>query len=141
MMVDDAAEAAELSGQLGYPTTAEVMEARLRRFASLQDHAVFAACWEERVVGWVDVGLVQHLQSERYGEIGGLVVAEICRGQGVGQKLVEAAERWVADQGIEEMVVRSRITRERAHGFYLRHGYAQVKTSAVFRKPLESSAE
>jgi hypothetical protein len=34
------------------------------------------------------------------------------------------------------MVVRSRITRERAHGFYERHGYATVKTSHVFEKPL-----
>jgi hypothetical protein len=34
------------------------------------------------------------------------------------------------------MQVRSRMSRERAHRFYEREGYEQVKTSVVFRKPL-----
>ena len=141
MTVSDAAVAAELSGELGYPVTRERMEGRLRRLATLPDHAVLAACLDEQVVGWVDVGLTQHLQTEMYGEIGGLIVSEKCRSRGVGQKLVEAAEQWIAVRGIGTVVVRSRITRERAHAFYLREGYAQVKTSAVFRKELGSSAE
>jgi GNAT superfamily N-acetyltransferase len=141
MTVSDAAVAAELSGELGYPVTPEAMEERLRRFATLQDHAAFAACLDEQIVGWVDVGVVQHLQSEMSGEIGGLVVSGKCRSRGVGQKLVEAAEQWIAKRGIGNVIVRSRITRERAHAFYLRQGYSQVKTSAVFRKELASSAE
>lgn len=141
MTVADADVAAELSEDLGYPVTREGMEERLRRFATLPDHAVLAACLGKQVVGWVDVGVTQHLQTEMYGEIGGLVVSEKCRSRGVGQKLVAAAEQWIAAQGIGTVVVRSRITRERAHAFYLRQGYEQVKTSAVFRKELGSSAE
>ena len=141
MNVSDAVVAAELSGELGYPVTRERMEERLRRFARLPDHAVFAACVGEQVVGWVDVQVAQHLQTEMYGEIGGLVVSEKCRSRGVGQKLVEAAEQWIVARGIGAVVVRSRITRERAHAFYLRQGYARVKTSAIFRKDLASSAE
>jgi hypothetical protein len=34
------------------------------------------------------------------------------------------------------MRVRSNAIRERAHAFYLRDGYARVKTSAVFEKAL-----
>lgn len=141
MTVSDAVVAAELSGELGYPVTYECMEERLRRFTTLPDHAVLAAYLGEQVVGWVDVGVTQHLQTELYGEIGGLVVSEKCRSRGVGQKLVEAAEQWIAARGIGTVVVRSRITRERAHAFYVRQGYAQVKTSAVFRKDLASSVE
>jgi GNAT superfamily N-acetyltransferase len=137
MTISDAAVAAELSGELGYPVTRECMEERLRRFATLPDHVVLAACLREQVVGWVDVSVTQHLQTAMYGEIGGLVVSEKCRSHGVGQKLLEAAEQWIAARGIGTVAVRSRSTRERAHAFYLRHGYAQVKTSVVFRKELK----
>jgi len=37
---------------------------------------------------------------------------------------------------VTTMVVRSRVARERAHRFYEREGYALVKTSHVFEKPL-----
>jgi len=141
MTVSDAAVAAALSGELGYPVTHEGMEERLRRFATLPDHAVLAACLGTQVVGWVDVGVVQHLQSDVHGEIGGLVISEAWRGRGIGQKLVQAAEAWVAERGIGTVVVRSRSSRERAHAFYLGLGYLQVKTSVVFRKVLGNSGE
>jgi hypothetical protein len=38
---------------------------------------------------------------------------------------------------LKSIVVRSRATREAAHRFYLREGYTQTKTSAVFTKSLE----
>jgi GNAT superfamily N-acetyltransferase len=113
------------------------MEARLRQFASMEHHTVLAACRDGRVVGWVDVGIVHHLQSGAYGEIGGLIVARDYQGRGVGGKLVRAAEEWIVRQNVTKVVVRSRIAREAAHAFYLRQGFSRIKTSAVFEKVLE----
>ena len=60
----DAEVAARLSGELGYPASTAAMEARIRNLASLPAHAVFVACIDDTVVGWIDVGVVYHLQTE-----------------------------------------------------------------------------
>jgi GNAT superfamily N-acetyltransferase len=136
MLPADAADAAALSAELGYPVAAEVIEARLRRLAELDAHVVYAACVDDRVVGWIDVGIVYHLQSEPYGEIGGLIVSADYQGRGIGHILVRKAEEWVASQSITRVLVRSQIAREGAHNFYLRQNFSRVKTSAVFTKQL-----
>lgn len=136
MMPSDAAEAAQLSAELGYPVAPDMMEARLRQFALLKNHVVFAACLQGHVIAWIDVGIVYHLQSEPYGEIGGLIVSAAYQGCGIGRKLVEAAENWIAGQRILKVLVRSQIAREGAHAFYLRQNFSRLKTSVVFTKSL-----
>ena len=135
---EDAETVAALCGELGYPLETQTIERRLQLLQSWPDHTVLVACTEPdgRVAGWIDVGLVFHLPSEPYGEIGGLVIAEDLRSQGIGKALLAAAESWIKQRGIQRALVRSRITRERTHQFYLREGYTQTKTSAVFVKPL-----
>lgn len=134
--LSDAAAAAQLSGELGYPVTPGTMRERIRRMASLPDHAVFVACLDRVVVGWIDVGVVHHLQADPCAEIGGLVVSSDCRGAGIGRRLLIHAEEWARQRGVSRIIVRSRITREDAHRFYLREGYENIKTSAVFSKSL-----
>jgi GNAT superfamily N-acetyltransferase len=135
--VADAEAAAALCGELGYPVSTSVLEQRIRTLAVLPSHAVLVACQQDgRLVGWIDVGITHHLQAEAYGEIGGMVVSEDVRGQGVGRALLAAVERWISDRGIGQVLVRSQVFRERAHSFYLREGYSRTKTSAVFVKPL-----
>lgn len=132
----DAEATAQLSGELGYPVSADTMRERIRRMASLTDYAVFIGCLHRTVVGWIDVGVVHHLQADRYAEIGGLVVSSDYRGAGIGRMLLMHAEEWARQRGVARVVVRSRITREGAHRFYLREGYENIKTSAVFSKSL-----
>jgi GNAT superfamily N-acetyltransferase len=133
----DAATVAALSGELGYPVPATEMERRLERVANDPDHTVLVACLEDgSVAGWIDVGVVFHLQSGAYCEIGGLVVATNFRSNGIGRELVIAAEGWASSRGLAMVLVRSNAARADAHRFYLRENYAQVKTSAVFEKKL-----
>ncbi len=134
--VGDAQRAAELSGELGYPVTSDVMVQRIEAMKHLKDRVIYVACLSDIAVGWIDVGLVHHLQAEPYGEIGGLVVASTVRSGGIGRQLLERAEQWVRERGLTKMLVRSRISREDAHRFYLREGYERTKTSAVFTKSL-----
>jgi GNAT superfamily N-acetyltransferase len=141
MAACDAKTAAHLSAELGYPAAADDIAARLRSFENLPQHVVFAACLNGQVVGWIDVAIIQHLQSAPFGEIGGLVVSERHRGLGIGSKLVEYAERWIVSQGVSSVLVRSRSTRERAHKFYLERDYSLWKTSLVFTKILPGGAK
>lgn len=135
--IADADAAAQLSGQLGYPVETAVMAQRIAGL-DRSTHSVLVASSDGEIVGWIDVGAVQHLQSGVYAEIGGLVVSDACRSKGIGARLVAAAESWAVSRGIEKMLVRSQIKREAAHRFYLREGYEQTKTSAVFTKTLRS---
>lgn len=134
--ISDAVAVANLSEQLGYPMSADAMVNRIQTMSTLAEHIVYVACLSERVVGWVGVGIVQHLQLEPYGEITGLIVSNEERGSGIGKALLLQAEAWVTRQGISTMLVRSRTAREAAHRFYLREGYSQTKLSAVFTKQL-----
>lgn len=133
----DAKSVAELSAQLGYAVPADEMERRLQHMAADPNHTILVACLETgEVVGWIDVGIVFHLQSGAYCEIGGLVVAESVRGKGIGRELVLAAEHWARAHGMKKVLVRSNAIRAAAHRFYLRENYTMVKTSAVFEKRL-----
>jgi GNAT superfamily N-acetyltransferase len=134
--VSDALAAARLSAEFGYPVSLETMARRIAGLPNRPHHAVFIAQRDEIAVGWIDVGIVHHLQSEPYGEIGGFVVSEKFRGTGIGKQLIARAEQWMRDHGLQRALVRSQVSREPAHRFYLREGYARVKTSAVFEKRL-----
>jgi GNAT superfamily N-acetyltransferase len=132
----DAAVATRLCAGLGYPVEESAVLARMGQIASDPNRAVLVACVDDAVVGWIDLSVEYHLQSEPAALIGGLVVSEAARGQGIGRQLCEAAEAWAQGRGIARMRVRSNAIRERAHAFYLREGYRRVKTSAVFEKTL-----
>jgi GNAT superfamily N-acetyltransferase len=135
--VADAPKIAELTAQLGYHVPTEEVAARLSTIASQPDHAVFVACnGDGNILGWMDIGITFHLQSGHYCEIGGLVVADGARNQGIGRQLVAFGEEWGAKNGVKKILVRSNAKRADAHRFYLREKYEMVKTSAVFEKRL-----
>ena len=133
----DAGVVAVLSGQLGYPATEQEMAERLARLIHRPgESAVLIAEASSEVVGWLHVSITPLVEVPLRAEVNGLVVDETKRSQGAGAKLLEAAERWATGKGCKSMSVRSNVIRERAHGFYLRHGYEHFKTQKAFRKPL-----
>ena len=133
----DAARIAELSTQLGYPCTAQQIEARLLRLIPRSKHAVFVAETPgPDVVGWIHVSVANLLEIDVRAEINGLVVAEAHRSVGAGAKLLEAAEEWARRCGCCAVNVRSNVIRERAHKFYERQGYEHYKIQKAFRRPL-----
>ncbi len=142
----DAESAARLSGQLGYESTAQQFHERILRLTDAkQSQAAFVACLQEedesRVVGWIEVAITCHLQSDPFVLIGGLVVQDGLRGLGIGKRLCEEAEAWTRAQGIRLLRVTSRSTRSDAHRFYLRDGYTETKLSKVFEKHLDGSTQ
>lgn len=133
---EDAEAAAQLSAELGYPASVSEMHKRIGHLAHLHGHAVYVACKGDSIAGWIDIGVVHHLQSDPYVEIGGLVVRGDARNIGIGRELVRRAERWSRERGLATLLVRSNVIREAAHRFYLREGFSRLKTSAVFTKTL-----
>jgi GNAT superfamily N-acetyltransferase len=134
LSVDDAEAAAALSSQLGYPSSPVDLRERIEELSRTTDRVAFAAVVDRQMVGWIDAAMERHLQYAASAVIGGLVVREDMRGQGVGRRLCIEVEEWARSQSVPLVRVRSQIKREDAHRFYLRDGYRQVKTSLVFEK-------
>jgi len=133
----DAAQLAELTGQLGYPSTVAQIRERWRTIRLLSQHTILVAeSKNEGVVGWLHVSKQPLLESDMRAEVNGLVVADGQRSLGAGARLLAAAEKWARKQGCKGMSVRSNVIRERAHKFYERNGYEHYKTQKSFRKPL-----
>src|SRR5579863_971864 len=133
----DAPQLAQLSGQLGYPTTAAEMKKRLRRLKPASQNALFVAeSPDSGVVGWAHVSVTHLVEVGTRAELNGLIVAEGQRSLGAGALLLQAVENWAHKRGCPSMSVRSNVIRERAHKFYERQGYQHYKTQKAFRKEL-----
>jgi GNAT superfamily N-acetyltransferase len=102
------------------------------------DHAAVLVATDtaDRPIGWLHVEIKRTLVAPRSAQVMGLVVDDAARSRGIGRDLLRAAEAWAAARGCHRMVVGTRVTRERAHRFYQREGYALDKTSYFFEKGL-----
>jgi len=135
--MSDALQLAELSGQLGYPTTAAEITKRLRRLKPASQNALFVAeSPDAGVVGWAHVSVTHLVEVGTRAELNGLIVAEAHRSLGAGARLLGAVEDWARKHGCPGMSVRSNVIRDRAHKFYERQGYEHYKTQKAFRKTL-----
>lgn len=134
---EDAEALARLSGQLGYPASAEETAERVRGVLAREDSAVLVATEPGgEVVGWLQATKLDTLTDGPSAHMIGLVVDDRYRGQRVGRRLLARAEEWARDQGCGKIVVRSRLGRERAHAFYEGLGYEHFKTQRAFRRRL-----
>ncbi|HEX6533014.1 MAG TPA: GNAT family N-acetyltransferase [Gemmatimonadaceae bacterium] len=132
---DDADAIAELITQLGYPTTAPEVPERLAALDAESD-ALLLAVDGESALGLM--GLHRHRVAHRRGPVAYItlmVIASGARGNGVGRRLVEAAEAWARDRGCERLTVTSHEDRAGAHAFYQRCGIPY--TGRRFSKTLD----
>ena len=134
--LDDAAEMARLSAQLGYPTPPTEMERRLAALLPNERHHITVAASGERLQGWVHVEHRFSLGGGDRAELIGLVVDSSARRGGLGRVLVRAAESWALSRGLSSLTVRSNTAREHSHPFYEALGYSREKTQHVYRKAL-----
>ncbi len=116
-----------LVAQLGYPASEAEIASRLAPILAHPDYAVWVAEADGRVVGLT--GVFIHLALEYdgyYGRLLGLVVDEACRGQGIGQQLLNQTESWLRARGVNKLTLTSGKQRTEAHKFYRRLGYAET---------------
>jgi ribosomal protein S18 acetylase RimI-like enzyme len=136
--INDADVLADLSSQLGYAApSADQIRIRLQSILSDPNQAVFVAESEAGTVcGFVSVFIVYTVQSEPFAELGGLVVDENHRGQGIGTALIAETEKWAKQRGFSTLRLRSRSTRTEAHRLYDQLGFERIKSQIVFSKKL-----
>lgn len=135
--LDDAVELAELSGQLGYPSTAEQLIRRLQGMLAGGERTAFVAdTGNGKLAGFVGLQIMRTLEADPRAEVTALVIRDNYRSQGIGKVLMACAEEWAGAQRCEVIGLRSNVIRERAHAFYERLGYEHQKTQKAFRKRL-----
>ena len=134
---EDAARLAQLSTELGYPMAPGEAAARFAELSGHADHALLVAESGGRVAGWIQVSLPRIFETPARAEIAGLVVDETARGAGIGRNLVAAAVDWARERGCVAIRVRSNVLRERAHAFYRREGFGDLKTQVVLEKAID----
>ncbi|MDJ0534128.1 MAG: GNAT family N-acetyltransferase [Xenococcaceae cyanobacterium MO_207.B15] len=70
--------------------------------------------------------------------MGGLIVDENFRRNGIDRLLIQKAQIWAQQQECDFIQVRSQTIRQQAHVFYQNIGYELCKTQLVLRKQLNT---
>jgi aminoglycoside 6'-N-acetyltransferase I len=122
---------------------ASAEEHRAEMAEQLADEKLFAVFVAERGDG--QLGGLLEASLRRYadgcntspvGYLEGWFVDDDVRRQGVGGRLVKAAEKWALDQGCQEMASDCDIDNDVSFKSHLAIGYAEVERLIHFRKPL-----
>jgi GNAT superfamily N-acetyltransferase len=140
----DAPIVAELLRRLGYPQDdPAATAARIRAWDADPASAAYAADAGAGALGLVAVHVCPYFERPgAWGRIVALVVADHARGQGIGGRLVAAAEAFAAGRGAVRMEVTSNDRRLDAHEFYRRRGYVdQAGRSSRFLRELDDGAQ
>jgi GNAT superfamily N-acetyltransferase len=131
----DAPALADLSTQLGYPSTEAQVRERLRLLED-PERELLVADAPDGLAGFVDVHVQRIVEADPYGEVGGLVVAASHRGAGLGAALLAAAAEWSRSRGLERLWIRANLARVGPHEFYEAIGCRIVKDQRVYEYPL-----
>jgi GNAT superfamily N-acetyltransferase len=129
--VTDVNEISRLCSQLGYKVNPEEITLRLERLIQNRDNAIFVFESQGTLSGRVHV-FGKHLIELEYAEIGGLVVDNNSRSQGIGEKLMRKSEEWAKKNGYKAIRLRSGGQRKEAHKFYEKIGYKNINLQQLF---------
>jgi len=120
-----------VSAYLGYkPGSIEVARKRLEDIIASDSDYVWVYVEDNEVKGWLHLFVSIRLASSKFAEIGGLVVDESSRRNGIGRKLVEEAIQW---SKVNKLTLRVRCNshRDEANKFYESLGFINIKTQKI----------
>lgn len=123
--------------QLGYDVDQAEAGRRIDSILSAAGHHAVVAALDDAVVGLLHVYERPALEKSREAVVQALVVDDGCRGKGIGNALMQAAESWARNRGVEAVVLHTRIDRADAQAFYARLGYETAATSNLMRKDID----
>lgn len=131
----DAQALAGLCGELGYPSTAAQVVARLCLLDD-PERALLVAEPQGTLAGFIDVHVQRVVEADPYAEVGGLVVEAGHRGDGIGAALLAAVAAWGRTRSLAVMWIRANLARDRVHDFYPAVGCRRVKDQRVYEYTL-----
>lgn len=135
--INDFKPITELSNQLGYKTQNADIKKRLKKVLENTDNCVYVATENEKIVGWIHGFYSLRIESDFFVEIGGLVVDENFRKNGIGKKLVDKVMEWSKLKNCEKVRVRCNVIRKESHKFYENIGFEINKEQKIFSKPVK----
>lgn len=132
----DLAAVTGLLEQLGYPMSPVEVNRRLTLVSAAPGHRVWVADDGGQVVGLLHAFFRPALDKPPEVVVQALVVDAARRSQRIGERLMEAAERWAREDGCATVSLYSGLQRTDTHRFYARLGYAKIGPSLQMRKVL-----
>jgi N-acetylglutamate synthase-like GNAT family acetyltransferase len=139
--ISDSKHLTALSNQLGYSTNENLIRERILNIIERHDHCIYIAQKNNEIVAWIHAFVALRIESDAFVEIGGLVVSEVHRKQGVGKALIDEVVKWAKEKDIPKVRVRCNTIREGAHTFYEKIGFEEVKEQKVFDFDINPSHE
>lgn len=126
----DAPQLVNLFLQLGYSTST------IKLATLLKDNDAFRKTLVAEAEGKINGVIVFHFllpihEDNAWCVISALVVDESARGAGVGERLLAQAEQQAGSMGCSQIELSSSERRERAHQFYQKNGYQEVRKRFV----------
>jgi GNAT superfamily N-acetyltransferase len=125
--------------ELGYPQDdPAATAARVQAWADDPAGAAYVAEADNRLLGVIAVHIIPFFEREgTWARIVALVVSDQARRQGIGTRLLKAAESFATTHNCLRLEVTSSNHRHPAHTFYQSHGYTnQSDTSSRFLRQL-----
>ncbi|ANY71756.1 MULTISPECIES: GNAT family N-acetyltransferase [Paenibacillus] len=126
-----------LMRELNYPTTLNVMRERMENMSCNPLYCNMVAELDGTVVGMIMLRQVKSfVMTEPVTQITSVIVTSSCRRQGIGKRLIQAAETWARQQGSDLLFLTSGNREELApaHAFYEHIGFE--KAGYQFNKKL-----
>ncbi len=126
-----------LCHEMGYEVFIADLRSHFKALAANDDHAFFiCADSQDFSVGFLEARIDRSILHGHQGEVSALVVSQGFRRQGIGTKLIKAAEDWVKSKGAKEVIIRTNIKRTSTHEYYTNLKYDLIKTAHYFSKKL-----
>lgn len=123
---------------LGYDADEMLVKSRIENLDSNREAVLVAVC-NEKTVGFVHCEIYNTLYFETLVNIQGLAVSSEYRRMGFGRELMNSAEEWAKQKGINKIRLNSGLNRKDAHTFYRNLGYGDEKQQIRFMKDIKNS--
>lgn len=126
--VRDAPRLVSLMRDLGYEITADLLAAKLRALTTSASDSIMVATADDALIGCIGCHVLELLHVPgRLGRITTLVVASTHQRQGVGARLVAAADAFFRAAGCVRVELTSSPHRVDAHAFYASLGFSESR--------------
>jgi GNAT superfamily N-acetyltransferase len=104
-----------------------------------EDDRLFLALDGEFLIGYAHLRVTHDLANEDAVELLDIIVVVELRRQGVGRRLMTAAETWASQAQRAKLVLRADVVRSEALAFFSSLGYVQASTFQEYVRDLDAA--